>query len=551
MSWPLTTFSAPQTKPPCLRPSFQSDPFSVRMPHTNFSTTGRCITIDSLNDDVLLEIFDFVRLYSMPRWNIDSEGWYKLVHTCQRWRRIVLASPSRLDLHLYCDSRIDIAEMLDNSPPFPLIVLYGCRRTGMTSEDEEDALFALQHHDRVRRIHLSFASHTPAQNIHTILSGMGAPFPILEELRLTVGVFDEARPTFLSPSLPPTFKAPRLRHLLLTNAGDLSIPRLPLLGSVVGLVTLQLTGIPSCRYLPVDYLVPRLALMPQLDYLCIDFCLNTPTQDVEGQLLHAPMTHVILPCLKTIFFIGDAAYMEGLTTRISAPHLGKFRVTFFNQPTLSLPRLSQFLWAAEQLRLLAATVMFSDDDTASISIAANENDLEPLPLFTPFQVKIQGRMSDCQVTNAGRICAALAPVLSGIEVLQLDTDIDDWPTIEDDIHREKWLELLGPFINLKKLRLASGRLIKELSRALQPDDTDEGPSGVEFLPALRKILRPCSAHFGDTFAAFIAARGATGQYIARRQRYMPRPRRPHTEHSPDMEFDPNAELSSDTELDSD
>ena len=212
--------------------------------------------------------------------------------------------------------------MLENSPPFPLVVVYGGRRTGMDPEDEKDALFTLQHHDCVQSISFNFGSDTPAQNTHTILFGMGAPFPILDKLRLTVGEFDEDRPNFWSLSLPRTFKAPRLRRLLLTSAGDISIPRLPLLSPIVGLVTLQLTGIPSCLFLPVDYLVPRFALMLQLDYLCIDFCLDTHTQDVEDQLLHAPMTHVILPCLKAIFFIGNPAYMEGLAARISAPFLG-------------------------------------------------------------------------------------------------------------------------------------------------------------------------------------------------------------------------------------
>lgn len=116
--------------------------------------------------------------------------------------------------------------MLENSPPFPLVVVYGGRRTGMDPEDEEDALFTLQHHDCAQSISLNFGSDTLAQNIHTTLSSMGAPFSILNELHLTVGEFDEDRPNFWSPSPPLTFKAPRLRHLLLTDAGDISIPRL-------------------------------------------------------------------------------------------------------------------------------------------------------------------------------------------------------------------------------------------------------------------------------------------------------------------------------------
>ncbi|KAH8980986.1 hypothetical protein EDB86DRAFT_2977911 [Lactarius hatsudake] len=59
-------------------------------------------TIDTLTDNVLLAIFDLIRisrtsfeLHCYPVWN-----WHTLVHVCHRWRQIIFASPLRLDLQL-------------------------------------------------------------------------------------------------------------------------------------------------------------------------------------------------------------------------------------------------------------------------------------------------------------------------------------------------------------------------------------------------------------------------------------------------------------------
>ena len=63
-------------------------------------------TIAQLNYDVLLNIFycyrldntmdDFDRSWNLERW------WYKLIQVCHVWRRIILASPAYLNLHLVC-----------------------------------------------------------------------------------------------------------------------------------------------------------------------------------------------------------------------------------------------------------------------------------------------------------------------------------------------------------------------------------------------------------------------------------------------------------------
>ncbi|KAH8994645.1 hypothetical protein EDB83DRAFT_1023651 [Lactarius deliciosus] len=63
------------------------------------------LTIDVLPDNVFLDIFDFcLRDSTMPELGViqHMRKWQILVHVCQRWRRIVFASPRRLDLYLSC-----------------------------------------------------------------------------------------------------------------------------------------------------------------------------------------------------------------------------------------------------------------------------------------------------------------------------------------------------------------------------------------------------------------------------------------------------------------
>src|SRR6266702_6054235 len=96
------------------------------------------VSIGMLNDDVLLAIFDFCRLpdedededvedvFNEGNWNWDRQRWWrKLTQVCRRWRSLILASPSRLNLHVVCTEDIPVAEMLTHFLHLPLIVMYG------------------------------------------------------------------------------------------------------------------------------------------------------------------------------------------------------------------------------------------------------------------------------------------------------------------------------------------------------------------------------------------------------------------------------------------
>ncbi|KAI0255458.1 hypothetical protein BJV78DRAFT_674476 [Lactifluus subvellereus] len=167
------------------------------------------LPIHTLNNDVLLNIFYLYRLGVPDEYNEDGNinanwgdqrWWYKLAQVCQRWRYLILASPSRLDLHLLCTYGVPIANMLAHSPLLPLTIYYW---GVMTEEDEEGILLALRHSDRVHYISL----YLPTPKLRKIITTMDEQFPILERLYISSTEHDR------SLVLPRTFQAPHLRHL--------------------------------------------------------------------------------------------------------------------------------------------------------------------------------------------------------------------------------------------------------------------------------------------------------------------------------------------------
>lgn len=223
-----------------------------------FQWTGRKQSIDILPDDVLLEIYDFVRLQSFA-WS--QRLWLKLVHTCRRWRHIIFSCPSCLDICLHCTHGTPVAEVLNHFPPLLLIVSYGKQQI-LTTKDKVGELFALQHRDRVHSIHLC-ASFSTLKKLFAVMDGS---FPALESLKLA-GKFsvdeededeDEGADTDTDtntnantdtdtdiPRLPPTFQALHLKDLDLVRVGDIGVERMPLLTSLSGLISLSLFNIPS------------------------------------------------------------------------------------------------------------------------------------------------------------------------------------------------------------------------------------------------------------------------------------------------------------------
>ena len=134
------------------------------------------MTIDVLPDVALLEIFEF---YVYEAW---EEEWQTLVQVCRKWRYIVLGSPRRLNLRLYCRARTPVREKLDVWPLLPIAILgYDHQTWGM-----DNIVTALDHNDRVCDITIW---GVPSSQVEKVLAAMQQSFPMLTKLVLQFGPF--------------------------------------------------------------------------------------------------------------------------------------------------------------------------------------------------------------------------------------------------------------------------------------------------------------------------------------------------------------------------
>jgi hypothetical protein len=456
-----------------------------------------------LNDDVLLSIFHLYQLDVQDEDELEAEDgqrtlywecqrwWYKLAHVSRRWRYVLLGSPLRLDLHLVCTYGVPVADMLAHSPPLPLTVYYSITEEvlEMTAEDEEGALLALSHRDRVHRV----ALWMPAPQLGKFITALDNQFPTLERLEMN----SQGKETSLV--LPLSFQAPNLRHLILCR---IALPiTSPLLTTTGGLVLLHLVNIPQSAYFPPGYLLTWLSLLPQLESLRILFHSPVPNRDVIRQLSEIPvMTHVTLPNLRLFFFRGVSAYFEGLLERITAPVLRTLHVWFFNQLTFTVPQLSQFLQTSQNFTFHTFELIFG----SYALIASSRQEI----FSKPFKLLIWCKHFDWQVVSAAQILPTLSPVLSVVEHLTLGyqehTQSPEW---HNEVDRTHWRKLLSSFSNVKTLYVPN-ELVGELSRSLCSEDGEES---LALLPNLQELQ-----YYGggsDAFTPFINERQTAGHPV--------------------------------------
>jgi len=404
--------------------------------------------------------------------------------------------------------------MLAHSPPLPIVIDYIDKYHGITAEEEAGITLALQQRDRVRRIRLDMLF----PDLKRLVVAIDGEFPVLEYL-------------YVAPLrwkaklvLDKTFRAPRLRHLVLAT---FAIPiRAPLLvgeaAAGAGLVTLALQSIHSSVYFGPDELLRGLLVMLQLERLVIDFDSPVSNRDVvHGQpdLLHTPpsppvIPAVTLPNLRSFAFRGVSAYLEALLPHITAPRLEKLHIRFFNQLSYSLPRLVQFVSATENLagRLGSAVLRFNTWGTWVVVYP--RVGARTYALF----LCIHCRQLDWQVAFAAQALSTLNPVLSAVVHLSLEyqetVTLSEWHSETTRTDRAEWRKLLGAFRNVKTLSVHGG-LVWEISRSLQVlDNEDDGEPILDLLlPELDRLEFHGSGNGGDAFAPFIEARNNAGRPV--------------------------------------
>ena len=244
--------------------------------------------------------------------------------------------------------------------------------------------------------------------------------------------------------------------------------------------------------------------MPQLESLEIAFTFPVPNRDVERQLTHTPITtHITLPNLRLFLFRGVSAYLEAILCRITTPRLEILNIRLFKQLTFSVPRLTQFTNATENLRSYNAEILFKDE-YANLRMSFREANTYP------FAVEIDCRHLDWQVSSVVQISNSLRQVFSTVEHLTLEHELHSQSSEEHkDVDRVEWRNLLRSFSNVKTLRVEDG-LVEELSRCLGLED---GELPLELLPELQELRYFGSRDTGDAFTSFVDARRNAGRPV--------------------------------------
>ncbi|KAI0278431.1 hypothetical protein BGY98DRAFT_974299 [Russula aff. rugulosa BPL654] len=271
------------------------------------------VSIHILDDNSLLNIFYVYRPFILhededdgyrlsggsSRWDLEH-WWIKLTHVCQRWRGLILGSPTYLGLCLVCTHGTPVMDMITHSPPLPLVIDY---LDDITTDEEGGIMFALEQRDRVRRIRLRL----PFSKLQKLVT-IAEEYPILEYLIMGPSIEDNSSVLMI----PETSQAPHLRLLSLTSFALPIGSRL--LTTATGLVTLSLKINHPSTYFHPNALLRWLSFMPLLETFMI---VVVPVCDLgaERHPTRMPITRLTLPNLRCFGFQGVSVYVEEYVQR--------------------------------------------------------------------------------------------------------------------------------------------------------------------------------------------------------------------------------------------
>jgi hypothetical protein len=381
--------------------------------------------------------------------------------------------------------------MLAHSPRLPLIIYYN-EKHDITAKDEEGIMLALRHCDRIRRIHL----YLPISSLQKLIASIDNEFPMLEYLYLAPSMKHDTQLT-----IPLTFQAPQLRHLILEHIT--SPIGSPFLTSATGLVTLALRWIHTSTHPHPNHFLQSLSLLPWLENLDMRFLSAVPNREIERQLLHTPITtQITLSNLREFYFRGISTYLESLLPHIITPPLDLLRVQLFNQPSFSVPHLLQFMRTTGNPRFSNVKILFYHEAVAVWVLPPMGN------VSTKFRLDIACGHLDWQVSSMAQIFHSLRPLFS--DVIELLNYRGHNLSVEwhNQADRTLWRELLGSFGGVKTLHVHKG-LVAELSRSLRLD----GEPPLEILPELKELVCPVGTIDDNTLAAFTHDREVAGQPV--------------------------------------
>lgn len=439
-----------------------SAPKSVRPGYDKLRTI-----IHSLNDNILLAIFDYCRLDDEESWNLKLR-WCKLSHVCRKWRQVIHQSSIHLDIHIPFANGTLPSDVLSHLPPLPIVVDHRSRDAGGA---DAGVLHAMQQSDCAHCTDLQ----TPSPTLDEWTVPTDEPLPTLEHPSLSSTTKPKNGTKLMIPGM---FPAPNLRHR--KSRATCLLKALPVLASSIPLVALKLTDIRASGYFAPEELVIQLQQLPQLEELSIGFSIPLPRPHAEGKLLLPPTPPTTLPALRRLEFQGVGAYMESLIAQINAPLLERFNIALFNQLAFSLQHLSHLVETTEALRHPFAKVIFNSEGVSFVGGPRAELS------DGGFGLQVRCKRFEWQMNAATHICAALAPVLSVAEEVMLEFDGPPPPDWRNAVDGKAWRELLGPFTGAKQIRIVCPHA-PEFSASLESYLADLAP-GLGQLQALRRHL---------------------------------------------------------------
>ena len=453
-----------------------------------------------LLDDVLLDIFDFYRsnhnYTHHPVWK-----WHILVHVCQRWRQVVFASPQRLKLQIPCTYGTPFRKTLGIWPAFPIVLDFRHFKT-MTPYDEDNAIIALEHSDRVCSVWLNASG----EQLRTMATLMQKPFPVLTLLEIVWNTYGSA------PVLPADIlggSASRLQEITL-----IGVP-FPALGTFLlsagDLVKLYIFDPPPIGYISPETMVACLAALPRLEIFVIKFRNNTPRPD---RIRPPPAMQTVLPALTSFGSRAAIEYLEDLLAQIDSPQLNRIDIEYLSRPGLvdfQVPQLSKFIDRSLGHR---STLLRCADVSVSLRrvnfvLCCHANYPGGCgPHHSPVQTSISCAVFDLHTPRTTYLFSQFSTILSNVVHLKLEADRFG----EDGPDPVEWPHILSRFPTAQTLRVS--RTYARLIALVLDDITAE--MAVQVLPTLDLIYletRRLPPAFLPSVEKFVAVRRLSGRPI--------------------------------------
>ena len=457
-------------------------------------------TIDTLSDDALLYVFNFYVAQAS-----EVEVWHTLVHVCRRWRNIVFGSPRHLNLRILCTNKTPVREKLDIWPPVPIVI---SANRSPTNAGLHNIKAALEHHDRVCQIKLSFVLLDREKE--DLVAPLEEPFPILTDLHLdTLGAswpFDPDPSKFLGGSA----------HLRSLTLRGFQIPGLQkILLCALDLVILHIdVHVRRCPYLPNE-VVTVLSALTRLEQLQIEF--GQCPSDLENRRLPL-LTRTVLPSLTVLKVTADTKNMEDFMARIDAPLLDQLCILFscyYHDVWDVVLDTQQLLWFISRIPKLQApseaNIGFATIESATERFNVWIEFLWPTQISSVVKLGIHCRQPKWEVPSLAQFCRSPFFPLPTLEHLYIGRGQSSLQPHRDNT---RWLELLQPFTAVKNLYLT-----KELAPCIAPALRELVIyRATEVLPTLQNIFIEDSElrlldPVHEAIALYAAARKLSGHSI--------------------------------------